>query len=201
MRHRLVLGSEGVLQLPLALVLFTLTSTVFGMSAIAQLWTRKVQIQLELDSCLGRRAILLKKSLNSIESGNGKIQALRIATAGSIATGQLELAETTRRAIQVVARLQELEKLRWNAEQVRWWTDRECRGLKAPLPVLPHKRKPPDLLGENVLEWQNPQPKPFQLTVFRSGREARAFVFEEPDHHGKWQASWKEPAKNQIAKR
>jgi hypothetical protein len=188
----LIRSRHGALQLALGTALAAAATAALTSFAIAQHWTRKVRIQLEIDRCAGRAALELRDHLGSLERSNQTLRALRAAVAASLASGNPGAISAARAATTASARLQDLEILSWKQRQIRWILEPECRSSPpGGLPDLPFRRPPPDLWGDQLLQWRTDVPRQFSIRVRRNGRHSVSFVFSRADE--RWTASWSPP--------
>jgi hypothetical protein len=143
----------------------------FGAWGVLRYWSKTVEVQLEVDRCVGQSALWAKTTLNEIETTNKAIEATR---ASLVVASILPPAEAAlRAALEAAVVLQEGLRFSWQARSFEWKLGLGCPGYLALLPnfpELPYYRPPPDLVGSQALEWPIGQSKDlhFEMTVQNS---------------------------------
>lgn len=188
----MIRNERGALQVPLlfALALIVASGTLFW--GMFRHWRRLVETQLRIDRCTGEVAQSLESTLETIDSGNRRLEALRASMAASpllpgsqAPISAAMLAEATR---------QDMALLRWKALSVAWITRARCGSAAdqpAPLPRLEWLRPPPDPLGPRPLVWSSGiQPDQFILRLSHPPRLSGARVWKEKGLSEEWNAKW-----------
>jgi hypothetical protein len=193
LRERIYEDEQGVLTVPLLVLLLASTLLGLGTLGLMRHWRHLTELQLRLDRCVGNAALDLKKTLERIEAGNSRLRALRAA---QVAATLVEAAGSLVPLMEAEVAHQQLELLRWQARQAEWLALRGCDGkadLPAPLPSMSWSRPPPDLIGPQLLSWSSGERR-LALELYHSPRAAAAVV-EAGGSLGSdsWKASWSFP--------
>ena len=189
-------GDEGALSVLLLLLLLATTFLGTGSWGLMRHWRHLMELQLRLDRCVGHTALELKRVLGRIETSNRRLRLWRAAQAATILAaappGQL------RGLMGLEVARQDLERLGWQARQIRWITSRGCDGLSdlpIPLPTMEWVRPPPDVLGPQPLVWERSEGVRLKLELAHVPRAAAALVQRDGGgiKGGFWKAAWSAP--------
>jgi hypothetical protein len=94
----------------------------------AMLWHSKAALQLRLDRCVEGVALKLVSIQNTIESGNRRLRAERLAAEAAAGPTLGASIADVQPVLAVEAALQEAERLRWRVLQAHWILKRGCDG-------------------------------------------------------------------------
>ena len=187
---------RGSLHIPLLLGLLALSTAGFGTWGFLRNWRHLMETQLRLDRCVGQAAQEFRDRMNSLESDNLKIKALR-ASAGAAPHPAAKAALIAATATLVIK--QDVERGIWTAAQLKWVVKRGCgeRGdWGFPLPGMGWIRRPPDPSGPQPLGWTG-MPEVFRFEARHGSRSAAATVTggtQGGQERGKKRiASWAQP--------
>lgn len=168
----------------MALAIGVLGSAFLGIHGLQQLSYRRASIWVRLDECVGKEALRLRDVLNSLESSNIRIEALRVSIEAASEAPPLQA--SLKAALQAQVLLQEMELVRWRARTVRWNAGLLCgeRGERAfPNSELPFRRNPPDPIGPQKLEIED---DPHLIHMIHGRLESFANVKKQ----NRWKAGW-----------
>jgi hypothetical protein len=192
----IVQNDHGVLHLPLGITLLVLAMVSISALGLMRRWRHLVELQLQLDRCVGVTALKLREKLNSLERSNQQIIILRATMLAASVTPPTRAATQT--ALNAMVIYQESLLMSWQAKRTEWLIRRGCSdasGLAVPLPSLPWTRDPPDALGPMPLRW--PQSNSRELHVQLSKRPRHSAAQVEGNQDGtqiRWKATWTTPA-------
>ncbi len=192
------LDSRGVFQIPLLMILWVWVIAGFGIWGFFRNARFLVETQLRLDRCVGQVALHFKKTLESLESSNQKIQSLR----AEIRIAELEpwLIPPLEIALGAVAFHQGVLQAAWSSRWGAWLLSKGCgeredRALA--LPLLKYIRDPPDLIGLQPLKWVGVLPREFYFHVKNGSRHAAACVAEAREKgENRYEAFWCPPRRS-----
>jgi len=175
--RKVLKGTEGVLSIPLALVMAVVVTAALGSIGLMELQRREIALQLAMDTCVGKAALHLKKTLTLVEAANSRMQMERV-TAQAMTVFSPPAMEALKAALQLEASLQDLQIQFWNFKRARWLAERGCAtgSVPWPLPELKWVRPLPDFWGQKPLDWLGRQPSEFQIEVDHSPRSSAARV-------------------------
>lgn len=190
-------NSEGVLHLPLAIVLIVIVLSGAGIWGVMRHWRKLVETQLRLDKCVGSVALDLKSKLESISIANMRIVAVRIALSVTVEPA-------TRTALEAELGLevlrQEATRASWTFRNLQWVAEQGCGengDFALPLPLLEWHRAPPDVLGPQPIRWLKGEDQEFIIQAVHSPRGTAAKIKGGGDGlFGKdWKAEWIAPTR------
>lgn len=181
----------GFALLPLAFLAAALATAALGVLGLQETWRRQVEVQLRLDRCAAHAALLLARIQGSISRENQRITLTRAAKATALAAGQGQIAAAASAALEVMARSQDLQRMRWVAAQARLSLQRGCRldplGRYSRPGPLPWHRPPPDPIGLRPLEWPAKMPSRIAIHFRHQNRSSHAAVRRQ---ESEWIASY-----------
>lgn len=185
-------NERGALQIPLLLALALVVTSGLLLWGMFRHWRFLVETQLRMDRCTGEVALVLKSTLEAVESGNRRLEALRItfAAASAIPGAQAPVAA----AMTAETLKQDASLLRWKALSAAWVGRLRCgdsRDAPEPLPALHWLRPPPDPLGPRPLVWtEGIVPGEFILRLAHAPRISWARIQREKGMTEGWNANW-----------
>jgi hypothetical protein len=190
-----LLSQKGSMHLLLAVLLFFLTMSGFGVWSISRRWRHLVETQLRLNQCVGQVALQLRDSLNTLALANQRIYQVRLAMVAAVAEPSLLPALKT--ALQALVVQQEVAQIRWKVARARWLLPKACGNqpdLGLPLPGIPVTREVADILGPRPLRWTGQMPSVFYVRRLHSPRATSARIeggsYGNPGETAKWRATW-----------
>ena len=193
--------SDGVLNVPLALLLSTAFFSIFCWIFLLQFWERQVATQLRLDRCVAQVARKMKKTGQNVESMNREIRVLRASAAVATLAPQARI--ELQAAIAAVSLAQEVLLQSWTLEKMQWISRQACKNIKdspTPMPSFPWSRLPPDDLGPLPLQWNGGPTGHFFIQSASRNRYAAAWVEGRPNElQNEWKAKWAVPRRSATA--
>lgn len=186
-----VRNERGSLIVPFLLFTTIVAFTGFGIWGLMRSWKKQAEIQLQLDECVGRKAQELQSLLTLLTQSNTRmIWARRSALAAALLSPDALAAIQAELSIELT--VQEGLKLKWQAEGAAAALGRSCEGLRIlPIryPILGWNRLPPDFIGPQAFDWDDPNPE-FTLLFSASKHESSAKVKDEKEGKNHWIARW-----------
>lgn len=183
-------NESGILHLPMALLTVIFVVTGLGLWGILHHWKDLAQTQLRLDRCTGETALDLKSKLQTIDSANKQMTALRLSEAAAPNPATIA---TIKLAVEAEALRQESARSDWALSRLSWAAQIGCssRGdSSTPLPALSWTRDPPDALGSQPLRLEE-LPKSYRIQLTHLPRASAAEVSAgDPNDRTSWQISW-----------
>lgn len=143
------LDSEKGSLTPLFLLLTVVVSTsLVGVLSLSKVWTHLTAHQFRLDRCVEKVSKEFQTSIERIEFLNTVVGGLRTAIA--LAALQPELLSALQAQLRTTHLTQKGILGYWKVRQIQWFAQRGCgqgKDFALPLPDLPFKESPPDVLG------------------------------------------------------
>jgi hypothetical protein len=193
-------NESGSFHLPMALSLALIMISSVGVLYVLHDWRSLVETQLRLDRCAGEAALELKGIVETLDSTNLQITALRAAAIPASLTPATKAASDA--AIEAEVVWQDFKRLKWQTSQALWLARIKCgnsRDFPAPLPGLDLTRLPPDNLGQQPLTWTHGEPRDLHIEIRHQSREAAAHVFKGAVNvTSTWTAEWTVPSRFAI---
>jgi hypothetical protein len=189
-----VRNERGSLLIPFLLLTTILAFSGFGVWGVMRSWRKQAELQLTLDACVGKRAQELKSLLTQLTQSNTRMVWVRRSALAAVFLSP-EALSAIRAELEVELVLQEGLRLKWQGEGAAAALGRSCEGLRVlPIryPLLEWSRLPPDFIGPQAFEWDEPDPE-FTLlfSASRHWSSARvAKVKNEQISKNHWIARW-----------
>lgn len=192
-------NESGQATVPLLLLFTTGLVAAFGSWGLLRLHFRQAELQLGLDSCVGRKAVELRDLLRFVESSNVRITSLRASVVA--ASFQPELIPPLQRWLEAEAALQEVRLSNWRVGIAGWMAGAACGPVSAAVvtsvPGVRLVRPNRDVVGPLPLEWIGEEPRTLHFAVAARERSAAAEVRRHPATsplEEKWTAHWTIPS-------
>lgn len=196
---------RGVLHLPLGLLFFFFSISLFGTWGFLRKSRHLTELQMRLDRCVGRVSLDLRKKLVSLERSNLLMKTTRDALL-------VDLEPLTRASLQLTLQaeyvFQQAILGSWEKRRLEWLAKQGCdskQDLALPLPSIQMQRDPPDFLGPNALYWPRNIPQNFYIQLGTEERRSAATIKKEEAIHAiskinsthlsehRWKSQWAKP--------
>jgi hypothetical protein len=192
MVNSILKNPSGSLHIPLALLTLMICSSVLTFILLMNEHKNKVQLQLNLDRCIGALALDFKRKNIKIENTNLEMKTLR----ASLVAGNLTpVTAAAIRASIVALSIYELGLIaEWNFKRISGNLSLNCprQGTLLPLPELPWSVEAPDSDGPKPLARKQDYGLGYRFQIWTGGLKSGAKVYsEESENTGGLSNAWK----------
>jgi hypothetical protein len=183
-------NDQGALLIPLLLLTMIVAVSGFGIWGLLRSTRKQTEIQLRLDECVGRKAQELKSLLKTLTASNTRMKWVRrSAVVALLAPDALEAIQAE---LEIELALQEGLRLKWQAQSLVAVAGKACpqvQALALRYPLLNWNRLPPDAIGPQAFEWEEPSPE-FDFLFVASPHQSAATVKGALNEKDRWIAEW-----------